>query len=297
MNRTKRYLRQLATASALILLGAGAAFAAPPAADSSGMNGATSLMDMAGQVGWSGSMAEAGAAANFRGQGNTQRYDPLVVDIQNDPFVNPERFRQLTGLDFVDDNRDGICDYFQDTAYYQEKFGLAWVDANGDGISDFFQTRAMYVAMGLNNFVDVDGDGLCDNYELYPRGPRGPGNFRGGNGPQYYPPFDVDTSDDVFVNPQRFEQVTGLQFVDENGDGICDYFQRGPYFQQLGIGAWTDANQDGIADVFETREMYWALGMKNFVDVDGDGLCDNYEKTPIAAEEIHLGPVGGQTGH
>jgi hypothetical protein len=106
-------------------------------------------------------------------------------------------------------------------------------------------------------------------------------NFRQGLGPQQYN-FDVDISDDVFVNPGRFGQVTGgMNFVDENGDGICDLAQDSEAFQALGIGPFVDENEDGIHDAFQTRAAYRALGMNNFVDVDGDGICDNYEANPL----------------
>ncbi|HWH68030.1 MAG TPA: hypothetical protein VNT26_01485 [Candidatus Sulfotelmatobacter sp.] len=296
-NLKKRYCRHLVTHSTLALLAAGSAWAAAPAPGGLLMNGPAGFTMGNWGEGTGSAAGPDAAAANFRGQGGPQRYEAFAVDIAQDPFVNPERFRAVSGLAFVDDDGDGICDYFQDTALHRDELGLAWVDRNQDSISDLFQTSQAYGAMGLGNFVDVDGDGLSDNYELSPWGPGGPANFRGGDGPQFYPPFEVATAGDVFVNPGRFARMTGLQFVDENGDGISDYFQNGPAFHQLGIGGWADANEDSIADRFQTREMYWALGMRNFVDVDGDGLCDNYELTPIVAEEIFLGPIPSPKGN
>lgn len=106
-------------------------------------------------------------------------------------------------------------------------------------------------------------------------------NFRSSLGSQNYH-FSVDISEDVFVNPSRFGKVTGgMNYVDENGDGICDLVQDSDAFEALGIGAFVDENEDGIYDEFQTRNAYKALGMQNFVDVDGDGICDNYESTPI----------------
>lgn len=106
-------------------------------------------------------------------------------------------------------------------------------------------------------------------------------NFRGSNGQQQYNAFSIDTSQDVFVNAQRFREITGgMNFIDENGDGICDIAQNTPLFQSLGVGNFVDANEDGICDLFQTHEAYKNLGMNNFVDVDGDGICDNYELIP-----------------
>lgn len=109
-------------------------------------------------------------------------------------------------------------------------------------------------------------------------------NFRNELGPQHYQ-FSVDISEDVFVNPQRYGQITGgMNFIDENGDGICDIAQDSEEFNGLGIGPFVDENEDGIHDDFQTRGAYQALGMNNFVDVDGDGICDNYEANPIDAQ-------------
>jgi hypothetical protein len=54
-------------------------------------------------------------------------------------------------------------------------------------------------------------------------------------------------SDDVFVNQHRFREITGgMNFVDDNGDGICDLAQDSGLFQALGLGPFVDENEDGI---------------------------------------------------
>ncbi len=111
-------------------------------------------------------------------------------------------------------------------------------------------------------------------------------NFRAQLGPQHYPPFDVDISDDLFVNPGKYMEFTGgCQFVDENGDGICDIAQDSEMFKKLDIGPCMDENGDSICDCFQTRDAYDRMGMKNFVDVDGDGICDNYELNPFNSQD------------
>ena len=106
-------------------------------------------------------------------------------------------------------------------------------------------------------------------------------NLRMGLGPQHYGPFDVDISQDPFVNSRAYMRLTGMQFVDENGDGICDMVQDSEMFRSLGVGPCVDENEDSICDCFQTRNAYQRLGMHNFVDVDGDGICDNYEMNPL----------------
>ena len=117
----------------------------------------------------------------------------------------------------------------------------------------------------------------------------GQGGFKGnadnareiGNGHQYYYSFGVDTSNDIFVNPRVFQNATGLNFIDENGDGICDIAQDSELFSDLKVGKFEDKNSDGIHDEFQTHEFYQHSKMDNYVDVDGDGICDNYEESPI----------------
>ena len=58
----------------------------------------------------------------------------------------------------------------------------------------------------------------------------------------------------------------GRNFVDADGDGVCDY--AGSHCR------YTDENGDGICD--NCGALAGACGGQNFVDADGDGVCDNY---------------------
>lgn len=200
-----------------------------------------------------------------------QHYYGFDVSTEEDPFVHPGRFGQATGgMRFVDDNGDGIADIVQNTELFHSFDFGEFVDENGDSIHDPLQTWETYQALGLKNFVDADGDGLCDNY-VEGIGFRGQGFHR-------YENFDVDISEDPFVHPGQFGQVTGgMRFVDENGDGIADIVQNTELFHSFDFGEFADENGDTIHDAFETWDMYNALGMRNFLDADGDGLCDNYQ--------------------
>lgn len=63
----------------------------------------------------------------------------------------------------------------------------------------------------------------------------------------------------------------GRNFVDTDGDGICD--------NAGSMCIYADADEDGICD--NCGSYHWC-GMagtgsgRNFVDVDGDGVCDHY---------------------
>ncbi len=63
------------------------------------------------------------------------------------------------GSNFIDENKDGLCDLFAAGKSYGA--GLGFVDANGDGVCDLL---AAGKAFGKGRgFVDEDGDGVCDN--------------------------------------------------------------------------------------------------------------------------------------
>ena len=57
----------------------------------------------------------------------------------------------------------------------------------------------------------------------------------------------------------------GVQYVDANGDGVCDNIGERPGF--------VDADGDGICDNNCGRGS--GCGGMEFVDEDGDGVCDN----------------------
>lgn len=95
--------------------------------------------------------------------------------------------------------------------------------------------------------------------------------------PVTYPEFQVDISEDMFINAEVFTARTGgMEFVDENEDGIVDVAQDSAAFESLQVGAFEDSNRDTIHDGFQTSDFYAWAEMDNFVDVNGDGLSDNY---------------------
>lgn len=64
----------------------------------------------------------------------------------------------------------------------------------------------------------------------------------------------------------------GQNFVDQDGDGLCDLCGQEP-----GQGpGFVDADGDGVCDNYGTgqQQQRGAGQGQNFVDEDGDGLCD-----------------------
>jgi hypothetical protein len=73
----------------------------------------------------------------------------------------------------------------------------------------------------------------------------------------------------------------GVNYVDANGDGICDYAPLG------GCCSYADADGDGVCDHYSNYGCYGhgqGTGQGGgFIDSNGDGVCDNYNT---------FGPIG-----
>jgi len=97
-------------------------------------------------------------------------YSNMIVDLRKDIFQCKSTANDV-GIDYIDQNLDGINDVFQNTKiavklFYQgypfkvDKF----TDVNGDTINDAFQTLKVYNTYHMTTFIDMDGDGLSDTY-------------------------------------------------------------------------------------------------------------------------------------
>lgn len=128
---------------------------------------------------------------------------------------------------YVDENRDGINDLFQ--------------DANGDGINDVFVDRDGDGVNDLNgHFFDADGDGICDNVIDYD-----------GNG--------VNDITGIVYHHQslegfrfgRMDEERGTEhhlFIDEDGDGMNDSRLPDMMHPIDGMDVFIDEDGDGICD-------------------------------------------------
>ncbi|MCB9420574.1 MAG: hypothetical protein H6667_12265 [Ardenticatenaceae bacterium] len=121
--------------------------------------------------------------------------------VTQDPIANP------AGQNFVDEDGDGVCDTCGNVP------GTGTGNQNGNGAAG-------------ENFVDLDGDGICDDCE--PLAPAdGTGNQygrQGGQGGQGAGIHQSTTQLDgtASTTSQNGNGATGDNFVDLDGDGICD---------------------------------------------------------------------------
>jgi hypothetical protein len=67
------------------------------------------------------------------------------------------------GYNFVDKNKDGICDNWQSSKPNRTVNGKNFVDKNKDGICDNRQVSKNNQSGKGRNFVDKNNDGICDN--------------------------------------------------------------------------------------------------------------------------------------
>ena len=90
--------------------------------------------------------------------------------------------------------------------------------------------------------------------------------------------------DPDFVRGAGFGRNASTNFIDENGDGICDLYQGGGQGigrqagvrGQGGLGNFVDADGDGVCDNAGSGMRGAGRGARvNFIDNDGDGVCDN----------------------
>lgn len=82
-------------------------------------------------------------------------------------------------------------------------------------------------------------------------------------------------ADDGAVPPGGY----GPNYVDADGDGVCDNCGSGYYGRMNGNGGanFVDADGDGVCDNCGSGYYGRMNGNRgaNFVDADGDGVCDN----------------------
>jgi len=151
---------------------------------------------------------------------------------------------------FVDQNQDGINDWFQ--------------DANGDGINDVDQKTYRHTFRfqdrdddGINDFYkDADGDGVND---LDSR-------FTDTNG-------DGWSENIVDADKDWINDITGEIYTRRDLGGYRYGFVLEEYHEQL--KDFTDRDGDGQDDRVQKRGgMQEQRRVDRFIDADGDGVCD-----------------------
>lgn len=66
---------------------------------------------------------------------------------------------------YVDANKNGICDNFENKNDNVKGKGFGFVDANKNGICDNYENKNGNVKGRGSGFIDANKDGICDNRE------------------------------------------------------------------------------------------------------------------------------------
>lgn len=149
-----------------------------------------------------------------------------------------------------------------------------FVDANGNGINDYFEqathdsgtsARMGGSAVGGHSFADMDGDGICDYAQNGGATWHGPG-FVDSNGNGICDYWESGTP--------MYGQNGGMMMRDQNGNGINDYFEQGAH--QGYSHDYVDLDGDGVCDYAQngTTSIFHGPG---FTDTNGDGICDHWQ--------------------
>lgn len=70
---------------------------------------------------------------------------------------------------------------------------------------------------------------------------------------------------------------SGQNFIDEDGDGLCDNWAGGGSGRCGNGPCFIDQDGDGLCDNCGTQ----CVGGRNFIDQDSNGLCDNWASRPM----------------
>ncbi len=123
---------------------------------------------------------------------------------------------------------------------------------------------ALVLVLGVVAVAAAQGPGPVDN-------PPGPAAL--GNGPGYGPGINGQAP---LARFQDRSQAQLRNFVDEDGDGVCDNLglmqgmaQRRGFAHRAALG-----NGTGPMGLHQGQGQGYGAG--NFVDADGDGVCDNF---------------------
>ena len=96
----------------------------------------------------------------------------------------------------------------------------------------------------------------------------------------------------VLAAGQGQSNPRGKNYVDADGDGVCDRYDGSS--TPAGTGKnYVDADGDGVCDRYDSGCTPAGTG-KNYVDADNNGVCDHYESGYAQHGGGHHGRQGGR---
>ncbi len=179
-------------------------------------------------------------------------------------------FAITAGAAFISSCGSGSSTDTSSTSYVYPMFA----DSNGNGINDYFEesthnagttARMSGIATVGHSFMDGDGDGICDHAQN--------GSLTW-HGPGFVDDNDNGICDYWESGTSKYGQNGGMMISDQNGNGLSDYFEQ-DWHQGYGHD-YVDLDGDGVCDYAQngTTSIFHGPG---FTDTDGDGICDNWQ--------------------
>ncbi len=142
-----------------------------------------------------------------------------------------------------------------------------WADDNGNGINDYYEGGTHDPGSPTARFVpSMHGPGMGAPSNESPRVP----GMHGGPDHAF-----VDENGEGICDYAQNGSSTwhGPGWIDADGNGVCDYWQAGSPAYGMGGGMmFRDTNGNGINDYVE-RSGHVGMG-HDFVDQNADGICD-----------------------
>ncbi|WP_139955689.1 OmpA family protein [Flavicella sediminum] len=261
-----------------------------------------------------------------------------VADVYDKEPNTPEGVKVYGNGVSVDSDNDGIPDYKDDCPFEKGAIG-------SNGCSEREVVKSSVSAEDVEavvsvKFVDTDKDGVADIYDQEPNTPAGAKVY--GNG------VSVDSDDDGIadyqdncpfekgnstnkgcpetsqvaaskVTTQDVEAVVSGKFVDTDGDGVIDLYDKEPNTPKesrvYGDGVSIDSDLDGIPDykdacpfekglasklgcplvsqsVAATVPVRTNIAVPKKSDQDGDGVADAFDKEPNTPANVRVSSNG-----
>ena len=179
----------------------------------------------------------------------------------------------------TDNNMNGINDYVEEATHFSGSDSGATSRSRYPGSHGGHQGYEFPAGPGLydHDFTDADGDGICDYAQ------NGSGTW---HGPGFIDADSNGVCDYWDTGTSMYNRHQGIWFYDENGNLINDLYE-----SQWHIGGshnFVDNDGDGVCDYAQNGSTTWHG--PGFVDYDNDGVSDYWQPGGRGHGGHHGGP-------
>lgn len=146
--------------------------------------------------------------------------------------------------------------------------GIPFIDANGDQIADIVQDTEFFLKLG--EFIDKNQDTIHDPFQTW--------EMYQAMGLKNFVDVDGDGICDNYVEGIAHRENGKLRYEDLDIDISADPFINPARFAEISNGIpFVDENEDGIADIVQNSAMFESLNAGDFIDENGDTIHDPFQ--------------------